>query len=521
MRAPATTLVLLLAMWAGVSPAAEIQPLGEPFRISDPNAVHSSGPRLAVDREGGFTAIWTRQRPSSGAKVQVATYDRDGHVRMHREVEGFTPRDFGSDGLGNLVVVGQSRDNDSTRIFALRLAPDGEPIGGQVRVSEAQFAENQDPRVAVSSSGDFVVVWNDRTSFHNEYGGDVRGRLFDRQARPLGPSFRLSDLEPGSLNRPVVAWLSGGGFVAAWHSTPQDGVWQIFGRRFGTAGAPRGGAFPITISEAAPSTPRVAAASDGGFLLAWTRERETPGVRAMVARGFREDGSPLSGEVEVSAGGNSNASDYLVSVAALAEGRFVVGWLDAPQLYTSKLVVRIVDRRAQPVSPITDTGAESPWGTTSSFISRLAGSEFLVVWEEIGESYPRTAAVHARRLLFRERGEVCLPGPETLCLGDSRFEVRIEWRAFDGRLGEGTAFPLTGDSGLFSFFDPENLEMLVKVVDACAEFDRYWVFAAATTNVEYTMTVTDRLSGRSRTYFNPLGTRSPAITDTEAFDSCP
>ena len=82
----------------------------------------------------------------------------------------------------------------------------------------------------------------------------------------------------------------------------------------------------------------------------------------------------------------------------------------------------------------------------------------------------------------------------------------------------GTSSP---DSGLFWFFSPNNWEMLVKVLDGCRSNGHYWVFAAATTNVEYTLRVTDTDNGVSKQYFNPLGQASPAITDTSAFATCP
>jgi hypothetical protein len=53
----------------------------------------------------------------------------------------------------------------------------------------------------------------------------------------------------------------------------------------------------------------------------------------------------------------------------------------------------------------------------------------------------------------------------------------------------------SADSGLFYFFNENNWEMLVKVVDGCAFNNHYWVFAAATTNIEYVLTVTDEETG--------------------------
>lgn len=116
----------------------------------------------------------------------------------------------------------------------------------------------------------------------------------------------------------------------------------------------------------------------------------------------------------------------------------------------------------------------------------------------------------------------CIPSSTRLCLNENRFEVEVNWRDFEGNRGQGRARALDiDDSGLFWFFGPENLEMLVKVLDACSFNDHFWVFAAASTDVEYTLTVTDTETGQEKNYFNSLGTRSPAVTDTSAFATCP
>jgi len=103
-----------------------------------------------------------------------------------------------------------------------------------------------------------------------------------------------------------------------------------------------------------------------------------------------------------------------------------------------------------------------------------------------------------------------------------RFEAEVTWRDFIGRTGPGwVAPPATDGSALFWFFSPDNWELMVKVLDGCGVNDRFWVFHAATTSVEYTLTVTDTVSGQVRRYENPLGRNAPAVTDTDAFDVCP
>ena len=81
----------------------------------------------------------------------------------------------------------------------------------------------------------------------------------------------------------------------------------------------------------------------------------------------------------------------------------------------------------------------------------------------------------------------------------------------------GTAVELTPDTGYFWFFNQENVELLVKVLDGCPITDHWWVFAGGLTDVEVTLRVTDTLSGMVKTYFNPQKTPFEPVQDTSAF----
>lgn len=115
----------------------------------------------------------------------------------------------------------------------------------------------------------------------------------------------------------------------------------------------------------------------------------------------------------------------------------------------------------------------------------------------------------------------CIPDANSLCLAGARFRVTADWQAPDGRSGHATAVGLTDESGSFSFFDASNIEIVVKVHDACAFNGKWWVFAGGLTNVGVTLTVTDtNPGGGSKTYVNPEGTACPPLQDTEALP-CP
>ena len=116
----------------------------------------------------------------------------------------------------------------------------------------------------------------------------------------------------------------------------------------------------------------------------------------------------------------------------------------------------------------------------------------------------------------------CIPDSTTLCLNQNRFRVTVMWTDFASRSGEAQVVPFgSEDSGLLWFFAEDNWEMLIKVIDGCTYNEHFWVFASATTNVEYTLTVTDTQTGQVEHWHNPLGRSSPAITDTKAFGTCP
>ena len=122
------------------------------------------------------------------------------------------------------------------------------------------------------------------------------------------------------------------------------------------------------------------------------------------------------------------------------------------------------------------------------------------------------------RVALPQGNGACETDDRTLCLEDGRFAVRARWETADGA-GDATAWPLTADTGLYWFFGPNNVEMVIKVLDGCGINGHRWVFAGGLTDVAVTMTVTDTETGEVRPYGNPAGTPFQPIQDLKAF-SC-
>lgn len=115
----------------------------------------------------------------------------------------------------------------------------------------------------------------------------------------------------------------------------------------------------------------------------------------------------------------------------------------------------------------------------------------------------------------------CTSDGQTLCLANDRFRVRATWRDLTGASGVGQAFELTPDTGYFWFFSQSNVEVVLKVLDACGVNGHFWVFAGGLTNVEVEIRVTDTVTSMTSVYTNPLGAQFQPIQDVTAFATCP
>jgi hypothetical protein len=181
------------------------------------------------------------------------------------------------------------------------------------------------------------------------------------------------------------------------------------------------------------------------------------------------------------------------------------------------------------------SGCTGSWSSSAntSFLSILSGGSgsgsgtttltYSVATNSSTSSRNGTLTIAGQTFTVTQSGAsvTCTPSATTLCLSNSRYRVTADWRTTGGQTGNGQAVPITTDTGYFWFFGSTNVEMVVKVIDACSFNQRFWVFAGGLTDVNVTLNVTDTKSGTVRTYTNPLGIAFQPIQDTNAFATCP
>ena len=133
--------------------------------------------------------------------------------------------------------------------------------------------------------------------------------------------------------------------------------------------------------------------------------------------------------------------------------------------------------------------------------------------------------------------DLCVPDENTLCIdrlpGDQRFRITMTWSTAvnGGQSGVATVTPLSdlgfNNAGLLSFF-PGTPEVLIKVLDACDFNNRFWVFAAPTTELGFELVIEDlvakALGASSSTYTyrltNTDSQTATAVSDLSAFTTC-
>jgi hypothetical protein len=194
-------------------------------------------------------------------------------------------------------------------------------------------------------------------------------------------------------------------------------------------------------------------------------------------------------------------------------------------------------------TPGLDGGTESCFGGTSAAAPYAAGASAQILSlrpstspEQLRTAFKSTGkavtdpwnGITRRRIdalaayqYLQNLSSPCVASSTVLCLNNGRFKVTATWEDFASATGDARVVKLTNDTGYMWFFSQNNVEVVLKVLNACGVNNRYWVFAGGLTNVQVELSVVDTSTGNIWTEFNPLGTAFAPIQDTSAFATCP
>ncbi|MEM8929966.1 MAG: hypothetical protein AAGE94_02260 [Acidobacteriota bacterium] len=428
------------------------------------------------------------------------------------------------------------RDGSLEGIVAQLLDSDGKPFGEPWVVNVATGGPQTHPALAAdSSSGGFSVAWLDHSL--------PRMRRYDSLGHALTDEIVITDDTAFWAERVAIATNPDGDSLVVWRDLVDAQEIQVVPvSNIGTVGD------RVTIGPAVlPARvhePHVAALPSGDFFVAW------PEVDSGSIHGqrFDADGSPLGAQIEF--GTFWTIEEMIVDPSGLSDRLHAVIRERPPQPprwlvldpETGTVVVHDLDRHpdtngalprlvgAAPDCIFTSIDQEPRLRTTLIHSADTTGqtAERFVELDASGYGGVELAAdpradgsvrVLAAWTPFDERNvriATMVTDTPRLLLGDGgRFAIEATWRDFEGVEGSAIATPIAADTGAFWFFDPANLEVTVKVLDGRDINGHFWVFNGSLSNVEYTLTVTDQITGAVYTFTNPLG-QFGSFGDTEA-----
>ncbi len=180
-----------------------------------------------------------------------------------------------------------------------------------------------------------------------------------------------------------------------------------------------------------------------------------------------------------------------------------------------------------------DGGGEEDWtkgpalgpnATTATLRGLTAGESYLFRVGAAGSSgvaFSRSAAFTLADPPPAGSMTGCAADETVAALGGG-YDVRACFETPSGARMDASNYHLEASaSGLLYFFDRDNVEVLVKVLDGCAVNGHRWVFVAPVTDLAFNLEIVERATGRRFVHRNPKGLTAEPRSDTAAFPCQP
>lgn len=166
-------------------------------------------------------------------------------------------------------------------------------------------------------------------------------RLYDPDGLPRTSELQVNQYWTDSQSNATVAGLRNGNILLTWESDGQDGRGEgVYARIIGPDGSPIGDEFQVhtqTLDD--QYDPEVTALADGGFVVVWVDFKATD-TASIIAQRFSADGERIGEETALSQG--SEDIDIRPKVIELSDGVISVSWQDFDrEAFTGQIETRL------------------------------------------------------------------------------------------------------------------------------------------------------------------------------------
>jgi hypothetical protein len=230
-----------------------------------------------------------------------------------------------SDGNGGAIIAWQDLRNGNYDIYAQRLNASGAAnwTANGILVCTSTL-DQLDPVICSDGAGGAIIAWDDSRGSGDIYAQRVNRDGVVQWAAGGVPVANTTN----SQQNPVMCSDGAGGAILAWHDTRADGDGDIYAQRIlpGGTGAWLANGTPVCVDPGSQEDPVIAASSDGGAIVGWVDQRDTPLVDIYVQM------ISASGTVQWSTNGVPASSrrpgSYSLQLCSDGAGGAFLTWVD-------------------------------------------------------------------------------------------------------------------------------------------------------------------------------------------------
>lgn len=290
--------------------------------------------------------------------------------------------------LGTFVVAWESDEQDGERegIYARLYRSGGTAFGPEFRVNSTTEDDQINPDVAMDATGGFVVVWESES----DEGQSIYAQRYNSNGQTINSEFRISPSINSDNNDPAIAQNGDGAFVVAWAGSNinDDAVFDedpsstgVYVQRYDTDGSPIASTIRVnTTTLNAQDNPEVAIQSDGSFIVVWESESQDTSGRGIFAQRYNASGNPIDIEFQVNTDVRNDQINPVIAVDMV--GNFVIAWeSDGGQDGSgSGIYARLYDANGNPQGQPFQVNSTTRGDQSTPSLGMDAEGNFTIAW---------------------------------------------------------------------------------------------------------------------------------------------
>ncbi|WP_262694167.1 calcium-binding protein, partial [Kordiimonas aquimaris] len=204
-------------------------------------------------------------------------------------------------------------------------------VTNEIFVNSVETSDQYNPVVAALTGGGFVIIWHNHENANIDGSGrGVSGQLYDSDGNKVGGQFLVNSQINGKQDTASVEPLSNGGFVVVWQSedaTSDASSLGVVGQIYDAATNKVGSELTINTQTDGDQTPRdLAVFADDSFIVVWESADATVDGDAVGISGQRFDSNGNKIGVEFTVNSEVEGNQFHPSVATFSNGSFVIAW---------------------------------------------------------------------------------------------------------------------------------------------------------------------------------------------------